>query len=160
MIFEKMTANLTTEQMTIFNRVMKSSFYLPIAAMRHEPKNKYHLDAIEPAKSASFYTEYFVALRDDYDEGTNIDEYITSDNLSDFIRKVVQCIERLGPMQESDLLDNAAYFVDKERIHFEKHGVTIEEWHNLFYTTKMVSQLKRYLEAFGEMLDFQCEYEA
>ena len=100
MIFEKMTANLTTEQMTIFNRVMKSSFYHPIAAKRHEPKNKYYMDAIEPAISASFYTEYFVALRDDYDEGTDIDEYITSDNLPNFIKKVVQCIERLGPMQK------------------------------------------------------------
>lgn len=159
MIFEKMTTNLTPEQMTIFNRVMKTSFYLPIAAYRHEPKNRYYqMDAIEPAKDASFYTEYFLSLHDYYDEGTDIHEYISASNLTDFISQVVQCILRLGPMQESDLLDQAASFAEMERAHFEEYRTTLEEHHSLLGPTKMVSQLKRYLEAYGERLYFQYDY--
>ena len=68
MTIEQMTQNLTPKQMTIFNRVMKSSFYYPIAASRSEPKTNYPTDVIEPAAVTSFYTEYFQILDSMYDE--------------------------------------------------------------------------------------------
>ena len=151
MNLEQTIQNLTTEQMTIFNRVMKSSFYYPIAASRNEPKLNYPTDVIEPAAITSFYTEYFEALNGTHDEETDFCEYITSDNLSDFVNKVASRTQNLSSQQEEFLLEEAETFAERERAHFEERGTTFEESHSFFHTTKMVSQLLRYRAAYGWM---------
>ena len=161
MIFEKLTENLSPEQMTIFNHVMKSSFYYPIAASRSEPKTNYPTDVIEPAAVTSFYTEYFAdfaALHDRDDD--DIFEYIRARSLCEFINEVSSIISQLSSEDELYLLEDAKAQEVEDKAYFEETGVTLEEHHSLFHTTKMVSQLKRYLEAYGSMLDFQYEYEA
>jgi hypothetical protein len=150
-----MIENLTPEQMTIFNRAMKSSFYYPIAASRNEPKTNYPTDVITPAAVTSFYTEYFQNLDSMYDEDSDFCEEISSDNLSAFISKVASFIQQLDSSQKSFLLDEAASFAKKERAHFEEYGTTLEEHHSIFHTTKMVSQLLRYRAAYGWMGYFQ-----
>jgi hypothetical protein len=150
-----MLENLTPEQMTIFNRVMKSSFYYPIAASRTEPKTNYPTDVIAPAAVTSFYTEYFKKLDEMYDEGSEFCESISSDNLSDFLNDVASFIQQLDSSQKSFLLDDAEKFTKKERAHFEEYDVTLEEHHSFFHTTKMVSQLLRYRAAYGWMGYFQ-----
>ena len=149
MTIEQMTQNLTPEQMTIFNRVMKSSFYYPIAASRSEPKTNYPTDVIEPAAVTSFYTEYFQILDSMYDEDNDFSEYFSSKNLSDFVNEVVSRIQSLSSSQEEFLLDDAANFAKKERAHFEEYNTTLEEHHNIFHTTKMISQLLRYRAAYS-----------
>ena len=141
--------------MTIFNRVMKSSFYYPIAASRNEPKTNYPTDVIQPAAVSSFYTEYFEKLDEMYDEDSDFCESISSDNLSDFLNEVASFIQQLDSSQKSFLLDDAARFAEKERTHFEEYGTTLEEHHSIFHTTKMVSQLLRYRAAYGWMGYFQ-----
>jgi len=146
---------LSPEQMTIFNRVMKSSFYYPIAASRNEPKTNYPTDVIEPAAVTSFYTEYFEALNGTHDKKADFCEYINSDNLSDFVNKVASRTQNLSSQQEEFLLDEAAKFAERERVHFEECCTTFEEEHSFFHTTKMVSQLLRYRAAYGWMGYFQ-----
>ena len=150
-----MLENLTPEQMTIFNRVMKSSFYYPIAASRTEPKTNYPTDVIQPAAVSLFYTEYFEKLDEMYDEDGDFCESISSDNLSDFLNEVASLIQQLDSSQKSFLLDDTENFTQKERAHFEEYGTTLEEHHSIFHTTKMVSQLLRYRAAYGWMGYFQ-----
>lgn len=155
MTFEQKIQNLNPEQLTIFNCVMKASFYYPIAASRIEPKTNYPTDVIEPATKTSFYTEYFEILDGMCDTETDFCGYIRSDNLNDFVNKVVSRIKSLSSPQKDFLLDEAARFAERERAQFEECHTTLEEHHSLFNTTKMVSQLLRYLAAYGSMLDFR-----
>ncbi len=150
-----MTEHLTLEQLTICNRVMKSSFYYPIAAKRNEPQTNYPTDVIEPAKAASFYTAYFEKLDEMCDEESDTCEYISSDNLDDFLNEVISFVQQLSFLQTSFLLEDAERFEEKEAAHFEEYDVTLEEHHSFFHTTKMVSQLLRYRAAYGWMGYFQ-----
>ena len=150
-----MIENLTPEQMNIFHRVMKSSFYYPNAASRNEPKTNYPTDVIEPAAVTSFCTEYFEILDSLNDEETHFCEHISCDNLSDFVNKVASRTQNLSSQQEEFLLGEAAKFAERERAHFEECCTTFEEDHNFFYATRMVSQLLRYRAAYGWMGYFQ-----
>jgi hypothetical protein len=134
-----MKKSMSLIQKTIFNRVMKHSFYYPAAAALNEQNSNFSIDSVRPFSGTTFFTEYFPG------------NYISSDSLDAFIEKVYLAISRLSAAQTSKFLEEAVEFSERERLHLERTGVTIEEQYNFFHTTRPVSQLLRYRAAFGRL---------
>ena len=151
-----MIENLTPEQMTIFNRVMRHSFYHPIISLsecRCEPIDP--IDTIQPSQNTSFYTDYFRFFAALYDRDDDIFEYICADSLSEFINEVSSIICQLSSRDEGYMLEDAIEEEAEAKAYFEKYSITLEEEHSTFQSTRMVSQLLRYREAYGWMGYFQ-----
>lgn len=151
-----MIENLTPEQMTIFNYVMRHSFYHPIVSQsgfRSEPVDP--TDTIQPSKNTSFFTEYFENFGALHDRDDDIFEHICADSLCEFINEVSSIICQLSSRDEGYILEDAKDEEVEAKAYFKKYNITLEEEHSAFQSTRMVSQLLRYRAAYGWMGYFQ-----